>query len=636
MNPEAEQNKTIQQKLLEAEQEVDRLTSLVVWMESSKFWKARLLFVLRRDRLFKTKFFRYSREMIRRLGRPSLTRLSAKENKGINYRKHFAKNLRTVETSGYFAIRPLISIIMPVFNSSREHLVEAIESVMSQTYEHWQLCIADDASSEPYIREILEAYSKASDKILVTYRLNNGHISEASNTALSTAKGEFVAFLDHDDVLFPQALMRVVAAINSDPSVDFIYTDEAQIDGRGLIKNPFYKPDWSPELLLSQNYICHLSVIRNSLVTSVEGFRKGFEGAQDHDLFLRITERTSRILHISEVLYLWRNSSSSTSSSPSSKPYAQNSAINALKSYATRKGLALASISSDPEHLFVYDFRQRIENYPTVSIIIPTRDNVDLLESCVQSILNKTDYDRSKYEIVILDNNSVEESTFLWFQDISNFQNVRILPADYDFNFSKINNHGVSESSGEVLIFLNNDTEIIEESWMARLVEHAVRPEVGIAGGLLFYGDGTIQHAGVVVGMGGWADHIFKGMSAAHLTTPYVSPLVKRNVLAVTGACMAISRETFYQIGGFDETATICGTDVELCLRAHESGYQNIYDPYVRLYHYESKSRDPQKIPLEDFEFSKRKYSQYLKDGDAFFNKKLSLSHVRPTSFEFM
>ena len=519
-------------------------------------------------------------------------------------------------------IRPRISIVMPVYNVDPKWLRLAIGSAQNQFYQEWELCIVDDASTRAdtidYLKSICD--SRIKTKFLNT----NKGISGASNEAIRMATGDYIAFLDHDDEITEDALFEVVVSINkTDP--DLIYSDEDKIDRNGKRRNPFFKPDWSPDLLRCQNYICHFTVIRKKLIESIGGFREGFEGAQDHDLFLRASENTDRIHHIPKVLYGWREIETSTAGNPLSKPNAQESALRSVNEHVKRV-FGSDAYAKSSEHLFVFDVIYPNRNRSLVSIIIPTRDKIDYLDPCIQSIFKKTSY--PNYEIIILDNNSEEETSRNWFEEISRkHSNILVIDAFYPFCWSKLNNRGMDAARGDVFIFLNNDTRVISPDWIDRLSGQALRKDVGMVGPLLLYEDGSIQHAGVVAGLGGWADHIYQLMHPVHFGSPFVSPMVERNVLAVTGSCMVVSRKTIEKIGKFDENFLVCGSDVEICIRAFENGLLNIYDPFVKLYHYESKTRVPKDIPQCDFEMSNKHYKHYrMKGGDPFFNINLSLA----------
>ena len=550
-----------------------------------------------------------------------------------DYQKWILEKKQSEETGGsilgnvsQLQYRPKISIVMPVFNVDPKWLALAIESVENQVYENWELCIIDDCSTNEETLNFL--CSIQNEKIKISFLDKNQGISAASNKAFSAASGEYIALMDHDDEITNDALLEVVKAIN-EKAPDLIYSDEDKIDRNNVRRSPLFKPDWSPDLLRCQNYICHFTVIKKEMLARVNGFRSGFEGAQDHDLFLRISEKTDKIYHISKVLYSWRQIETSTASTHLSKPYAQAAGLKAVNTHLKRV-YSNGVYADESKYQLVYDIRFPVKYKPLVSIIIPTKDNLACLSVCINSILTKSTYDN--YEIILLDNNSEEEATKAWLANQSeNNPNIRVINADYLFCWSRLNNHGISEANGDVYIFLNNDTEIISNDWMERLTEQAMRNDTGFVGPLLLYGDETIQHAGVVVGIGGWADHIFKGMKPIHIASPYVSPLVMRNVLAVTGSCLTVSKKTIDKIGKFDESFVVCGSDVEICLRAYENGLNNIYDPFVVLYHFESRTRVPENIPECDFEMSKKHYKKYTEgSGDPYFNVNLSYNHTTP------
>ncbi|MBE9511991.1 MAG: glycosyltransferase [Bacteroidetes bacterium] len=525
-----------------------------------------------------------------------------------------------------FSNKPKISIIMPVYNTDSKLLSIAVKSVTEQLYENWELCIVDDCSTDNKTVNYLKSIKHPSIK--VKFFDENMGISIASNEAVKLAIGEYIAFMDHDDEITKDALYEVAKAINAKAPA-LIYSDEDKVDMYGRKKYPYLKPDWSPDLLRSQNYICHFTAIRKKLFDQVGGFRKQFDGAQDLDLFLRISEKTNSIHHIPKILYSWRLIDSSTSCNPNSKPDAQINGLKAVDEHLKRV-FGKEAYVNECDDLFVFDARFPVRNEPLASIIIPTKDCLNYLKPCVNSIVAQSTY--NNYEIIILDNNSEKPETAIWLKEITKkYSNIKVIDAHYPFNWAELNNHGIREANGNVFIFLNNDTEIISRDWIERLAEEALRDDVGAVGSLLLYKDGTIQHAGVVVGLGGWAAHVYNGIKPVHMSSPYISPLVKRNVLAVSGACLALSRKTIGKVGNFDENFVVCGSDVEICLRAHEKGLNNIYDPFVKLYHFESKTRDLLNIPACDFDMSKKCYKNYLEKGDPFFNKNFSLTETMPT-----
>lgn len=518
------------------------------------------------------------------------------------------------------------SVLVPLYNTNEKYLREMIQSVKDQIYGNWELCLADGSDAEHgYVEQICLEYANADARIRYHRLEANRGISENTNACAAMATGDYIALLDHDDIYTPDALYFNAKAI-LETNADVLYSDEDHLALDGTHINPFYKPDWSPDLLYSQMYICHLLVFRRSLFEAIGGYRKEFDGSQDYDLMLRFSEETEKICHIPRVLYSWRESETSTAANAEAKPYAHISGKNALDAHLKRKYGPLAH-AEETEYLFVYQPRFDLTSNPLISIIIPMKDHWEMTDACIKSIFEKSTY--SNYEIIVLDNRSEKDDTFAWFEEVCKDSRVRVIKADMEFNWSKINNYGVKHANGDVFVFLNNDTLVITEDWLERLAENALRPDVGVVGGLLLYEDNTIQHAGVVVGFGGWADHVFKGMAPVHYGAPFVSPMVSRNVLAVTGACVAVSRKTLEKIGPFDEEFIICGSDVELCLRAHDNGLFNRYDVNVRLYHLESKSRDSY-IPEIDFKKSYEAYGPYRENIDPYFNINLDINSVIP------
>lgn len=522
--------------------------------------------------------------------------------------------------------RPLISLIIPVYNVNPNIFEKTICSVFEQTYSNWEICISDSSEKKKRVKEILEKFPEYKEKIKYMDHAKPLGISENSNHAISLATGEYIGFLDQDDILAPIAIEEVTKAITK-KAAKIIYSDEDKVDTENKHFEPFFKPNWSLDLLYCQNYICHFFVVHKSLLKDVGLLNKKYDGAQDYDLFLRLSEKKIPFYHIPKILYSWRTVQESTSIHPEAKEYAQQAGLNALNDHLKRvyNGKAQAY---ETEYLYVYQTKFDLLKNQKVSIIIPMKDKYDLTETCIYSILENTKY--QNYELLILDNNSQEESTKRWFQEIQKVdKRIKVIDAFFEFNWSKLQNFGISKASGEVYIFLNNDTVITHDEWLDVLCNNALREDVGAVGPLLAYSDDTIQHAGVVIGLGGYADHVFKAQKQKHKAINYVSPMVARNVLAVTGACMAISKNTIQKIGGFNEKFIICGSDVEICLRAYRKGLRNIYTPFTKLYHLESKSRDSY-IPEIDFKMSEKYYKEFWKNGDPYYNPNLSLGDCTP------
>lgn len=483
-----------------------------------------------------------------------------------------------------FRKRPLVSILMPVYNPPERLLRDAIESVLAQYYENWQLCICDDASSDPRVRAVLDEYAELDSRIDVRFSGTNSGISGASNGALALSRGEYVGLLDHDDELTPDALFEVVSTLQeSDP--DLIYSDEDKRDAEGRLHAPFFKPDWSPDLLLSTMYTSHFSVYRKSIVDELGGFRIGYEGSQDYDLALRCSERAGSIAHIPRVLYHWRVAPGSAAASTEAKPYAYSAAERALTDALQRRGIAGTCLMTEAPGF--YRIKRDIVEPGLVSIIIPTRDRVELLRSCISSIESLTDY--PSYEILIMDNGSTDPETIEYLSASSH----RVIRDDGPFNYSRLNNVAAEAAHGEYLLFLNNDTEVLVPEWMSAMVEHAQRPQVGAVGAKLLYPDGRIQHGGVVLGLGGPAAHAFTSVDP-YDPRLFNVPNIIRNTSAVTAACLMVRASVFEEIGGFDEKALpVSYNDIDFCLRLRRRGYLVTYTPYAAVRHYESVSRGP-------------------------------------------
>jgi len=512
-----------------------------------------------------------------------------------------------------FAYKPLVSIVVPVYNPEETWLREAIESVRSQIYENWELCLADDASTRRGVRTVLREYAKVAPRIKVKLLEKNVGIAEASNAALALASGEFVGLLDHDDELKPDALFEVVKLLNEDADLDYIYSDEDKREPDGRLVEPFFKPDWSPDLLTAVNYVTHFSVFRREVIERAGGFRKGYDGSQDYDLVLRVTEMTDRIAHIARPLYSWRKVPGSAAAAVRAKDFALRAAKKALKDALSRRGFE----GEVEKGLAVGRYRVRYETRgtPKVSIIIPTRDRADMLRRCIESIRKKSTY--KNYEIVVVDNDSREQETLDY---LASFKG-RVVRYPHAFNFAAIINTAAREAGGEYLLLLNNDTEVITPGWIEALLEHAQRPEVAAAGARLLYPDGRVQHEGIIMNLGGGSagnvDHGgYFGLGEC-----------TRNCTAVTGACMMVRKSVFWELGGFDEQLRVAFNDVDFCLRAREKGYWIVYTPYATLYHDESASRGSLH-PDEDEQLFRKRWGKPGDFRDPYYNPNLDI--LRP------
>lgn len=489
-----------------------------------------------------------------------------------------------------FHYQPKISIAMPVYNVEEKWLRLCIDSILNQVYTNWELCMADDASTDPNVKKILTEYQQLDERIRVVFREQNGHISEATNSALAIATGEFVALLDNDDELAINAFYEVVKVLNENPELDLIYSDEDKIDMDGNRSDPAFKPDWSPDLLLGTNYISHLGVYRRSILEEIGGFRKGYEGSQDYDLVLRFTEKTTkeRIKHIPKVLYYWRMLPTSTAVDQGSKGYAFEAGLRAVQDALVRRGINGHATHGAANGL--YDVYYDIESEKLVSIIIPTKNGYKDVQRCVSSIIEKTTY--QNYEIIMADNGSTDPKMHELYAEFEQQLPGRFFVESIDipFNFSTINNRAAKKAHGEYLLFLNNDTEVITENWLTLMVSFAQQERIGCVGAKLLYPNNTVQHAGVILGLGGVAGHGQYGYP--HGDLGYFGRLaINVNYSAVTAACLLMKKADFDAVGGFEEAFTVAFNDVDLCLKVQALGRDNVWLHEAELYHFESQTR---------------------------------------------
>jgi GT2 family glycosyltransferase len=573
------------------------------------------------------------------------------------YREWIKNNYPTEELidkqrvqSKKFKYIPKVTVIVPTYNTNHKHLIECIESVINQSYPNWELCIADDNSDDKKVRNTILQHTKKDTRIKYTFLKDSGHICKTSNEAIKLATGEFVGLLDHDDVLWPNALFEVVKRINNNPNSKFIYSDEDKIDEDGAHVDPFFKPDWSPEYLRSVNYITHFAVIKKELIQKVGGFRLGYEGAQDWDLFLRASEslmkngnchplvRESAIQHIPTVLYSWRKSATSTASEKYAqkiKKYSHNNQQKALLSDArARKKNATVS---QGQFMGIWDVNYTTKSNPLVSIIIPNKNCFELISTCIKSIISKSTY--TNYEIVIVDTNSTSKKVVDFYKNLTaNHKNISMLLWKKPFNYSAVNNFAVKNVRGEYIIFLNNDTEVISPNWIQHMLGYAQISHIGAVGAKLLYPNNEIQHAGVVLGIKGGsidkgiAGHVFKHYKNG-VDYGMINPCLyaTRNYSAVTAACMMISKNKFVKLGGFDKRFRIAFNDVDLNLKLLSESLYNVYLPFVEMYHHESVSvGDPSEGTRDISEFQKEIQMMHDKWGDLlqrdpFYNQNLSL-----------
>lgn len=528
----------------------------------------------------------------------------------------------------HFSYEPLISVAVPAFRTPETFLIQMIESLLDQTYGNWELCIANGSPEDTVMKGVLDEYMKKDSRIRVSELSENKGIAGNTNAALEMARGEFVGLLDHDDLLAPNALYEVARALDSDRTLDAVYTDEDKVTTE-LDEHfqPHLKPDFNLDLLRSNNYICHFFVVRCSVVEKAGGFRQEFDGAQDHDFIFRCVETAGKVGHIPEILYHWRTHKASTADNPASKMYAFDAGKRAIEAHLERTGTA-GVVTHTPD-LGFFRVKYPVQGSPLVSIIIPNKDEKETLKTCIESIQEKTEYDN--YEIIIVENNSTTEEIFQYYKELSQDPRIRLLRWKKEFNYSAINNYGVSHAKGEYLLFLNNDVKVITPGWIKEMLGVCQRPEVGAVGVKLIYPDNTIQHAGCVIGIGGIAGHMFVDMPANR--TGYLHKAsILQDMSAVTAACMMMKKTVFEEAGGFTEKLSVAFNDVDLCLKVRKNEKLIVYDPYVQLYHMESKTRgaedSTEKIRRfqKEIEYMRCQWIDILKKGDPYYNKNLSLT----------
>ncbi|MFT7685401.1 MAG: glycosyltransferase involved in cell wall biosynthesis [Candidatus Azotimanducaceae bacterium] len=533
-----------------------------------------------------------------------------------------------------FYKQPLISILVPVYKPDPILFTKMIRSVFNQSYSNWQLCIVDDCSQNEELITIMEKWAKKDSRIVFKLRDENGHISVTSNDALAMADGAFCALLDHDDELHIHALSHVINAINHHPKAKIFYSDEDKLDISENRYDSHFKSDWNRDLLYSQNFVSHLGVYQKSLLDQVGGFRVGYEGSQDYDLLLRCIEHCEdkNIIHIPRILYHWRATEGSTALSSDQKDYTEDAGIRALRDHFNRLGHDVSVSNGLMPNTYRCAWNQAQisqDKAPLVSLLIPTRDGVELLEQCIESIIEKTTY--PNYEILILDNQSEKPATHKYFERVKKDDRVQVIHYNFPFNFSGINNYGASFAKGEVIGLVNNDIEIISPNWLSEMVSHAIRPDIGCVGAKLYFENDAVQHGGVITGLGGVAGHSHK--YADRKDAGYFCRLkLVQNMSAVTAAALLIRREVFLQVGGLDEALGVAFNDVDFCLKVDKAGYRNLWTPYAELYHYESVSRGSdergeKKIRFDrETTYMKMKWGQRLLE-DPYYNENLTKIH---------
>jgi glycosyltransferase involved in cell wall biosynthesis len=555
-----------------------------------------------------------------------------------NYKKwrklHVASNkelTRQRETWNSLTVQPKFSLVLPTYNPQLNHLQQVVESVQAQTYGNWELLISDDCSTNDKVISFLETL-KDKPEITVLFHSENGHISKNTNRGITQATGEFIVFIDHDDTLDPEALYQYALALNANPSIDVLYCDEDKIDDHGKMSNPYFKPDWSPETLLSRNYICHLLAVRKTLVDQVGGLREGFEGAQDYDFLLRITALTAHIHHVPKVLYHWRMHQASTAQNSDSKSYYKDAGVRALNEAIQAEVIQATARSKNHLPGFYYLDFDLSQFTQKVSIIIPSKNLADVTQTCIQSIFEKTDY--ANFEVILMNNNSDEDSFFELVNYWENKEPNRFtcITDNGDFNFSRLMNKSVEASIGEYIVLLNNDTEVLDGNWLTQMMGWAKQDAIGAVGVKLLFPNDTIQHAGVVMGLNGIAGH-FLNCQYKEADIFWHTLNGTTNYSAVTAACLMVTKSKFLEVGGFDEELAVEFNDVDFCLKLRKAGYRNVYTPEVVLYHYESISRGHPHKTKESYQRHLREIGLFKQRwekeiiSDPYYNTHLSRIH---------
>ncbi len=528
-----------------------------------------------------------------------------------------------------FDYMPRLSVVIPAYKTPERFLSAMLDSLLAQTYTNWEVCVADGSPKGEGVERVLKRYAMKDERFRYVILGENKGISGNTNAAIEMATGDFIVLADHDDTLAPDALFECVKAINQDPEIDVVYTDEDKLDiDGGELFEPHFKPDFNPDLLTSVNYICHLFVVNHELLLEVGLFKEEFDGAQDYDFILRCTEKARKIYHIPKALYHWRCHQDSTASNPESKLYAFEAGARAVKAHYDRLGIPVKSVEKGIDY-GIYRTTFEITGDPLVSVIIPNKDHSADLDLCMRSLIEKSTY--KNLEFIVVENNSADPATFAYYEKIQKeFEFVHVVTWEREFNYSAINNFGVTFAKGEYLLFLNNDTELINPESIEEMLGYCQREDVGITGVRLLYSDDTIQHAGVVVGFGGIAGHTFIGLHKAE-SSYFNQAMCARNYSAVTAACMMSKRSLFDQVGGFSEDLAVAFNDIDYCMKIRSLNKLVVYAPYALFYHYESKSRGledtPEKVERFNREIKKfsEKWPDILRDGDPYYNPNLTL-----------
>ena len=544
------------------------------------------------------------------------------------------EEIRKQQENTQFSKDITFSILVPLYNTPKKFLKEMIESVQAQTYGKWELCLADGSDKEhEYVGKICQEYAGKDKRIKYEKLEKNLGISENTNECLKMATGDFISLFDHDDLLHPCVLYENMKMI-CEENADYIYTDEVTFSGDSIdnMATMHFKPDFSPDNLLANNYICHFSTFDKKLLEKTDLFRRAYVGSQDHDMILRLTIVAKNVKHIPKVLYYWRSHAGSVADNIDAKTYAIDAAKRAVRDYCKDNGIPLKKVESTRAFPTIFQLSYEISGNPFVSIVIPNKNHKEDLKNCIDSIRIKSTY--TNYEIIVVENNSTQEDIFEYYKELEEAENIKVVTYEGEFNYSKINNTGVKQAKGEYLILLNNDIKIITKNWIEEMLMHAQREEVGAVGAKLYYPDYTIQHAGVVIGLGAHrsAGHTHYGMPRESLG--YMGRLCyTQNVTAVTGACLMVKKKLYDEVGGLDEGFRVALNDVDFCLRLREKGLLNIFTPFAEAFHFESKSRGfedskaKQERYIQESERFRERWKKELEQGDPYYNVNFSLDY---------
>ena len=632
---EKAKNEKLTYRLADSQREVEDLTRKLNKIKGSVFWKMAKPFRV------VINFFIATKNRILCHGNPKgiARKLVNKYREKRAIKIHGTGSFPTVaqrkaEEETKFERKIKISILVPLYNTPEKFLREMIESVQVQTYGGWELCLADGSDdAHAYVGEICRAYMEKDARIVYKKLESNEGISGNTNRCYEMATGDYIGLFDHDDLLHPSVLYEYMKVI-CQQDADYIYCDEATFKGNSInhMITLHFKPDFAPDNLRANNYICHFSVFKKELLADGELFRSQFDGSQDHDMILRLTQKAKKIVHVPRILYYWRSHKGSVASGIDAKTYAIDAAKGAIAEHLKGFGYKNFEIESTRAFATIFRIRYDVPVRPKISVVIANKDHVDDLSRCVESIINVSTYDN--YEIIIVENNSETSEIRTYYEEIMQHPNVRVVEYKGAFNYSKINNLGVEQSTGDYVLLLNNDTQVITPNWMEEMLMYALRDDVGVVGAKLYYEDRTIQHAGIVVGLGAHrtAGHTHYRIPEANVG--YMGKLCyAQNVTAVTGACMMVRKSLYEQLGGLDEEFAVALNDVDFCLKVREKGLLNIFTPFAELYHFESKSRGSDKDDARAIRYQqesdrfKVKWENVLAKGDPYYNPNFSLDH---------